>query len=182
MNDNLREDQHVEHQADTIAPLPSVPFDSRTEFEKEVLAALASAQREVWFADANFRQWPLNALATEELMHAFLVASRANKIHLLVADDAYLSREAPRFMRLLRLFGHSLLVRRPPDEVAIRFAEDCSFIIVDRARMVRRFHRDAMRGVAEFHPNRVGPYVDQFQSLWEESPPGLSGTVLGLSG
>ncbi len=167
---------------DPIAPLPSIPFESRQEFEREVLAAFGSAQREIWLADASFRQWSLNSVAGEEKMHALLVASRANRIHLLVADDQYLSRDAPRFMRLLRLFGQSLLVRRPPDEVANRFAEDCSFVIVDRARMVRRFHRDSMRGVAEFHPNRVGPWVDQFQSVWEESSPGLSGTILGLSG
>jgi hypothetical protein len=166
--------------ADSIAPLPSVPFDTRSEFEREVLAAISSAQREIWLADASFRSWPLNGLAGEQAMHAFLLASRANRLHLLVSDDRYLANEAARFMRLLRLFGNTLVVRRPPEAVSMRFAEDCSFVIVDRARMVRRFHRDSMRGVAEFHPNRVGPWVDQFVSVWDESTSGLSGTTLGL--
>jgi hypothetical protein len=167
---------------DPVAPLPSVPFDARADFEREVLAAISSAQREVWLADASFRSWPLNSLAAEQAIHSFLLASRANRVQLLVAEDRYLASEAARFMRLLRLFGNTLLVRCPPDAVAMRFAEDCSFVIVDRARMVRRFHRDSMRGVAEFHPNRVGPWVDQFLSVWDESTPGLSGTTLGLSG
>jgi hypothetical protein len=162
--------------------LKGVMLDTRADIEREFFSAIRSAQREIWLADATFRQWPLNSKDAEEALHAFMITSRANRVHLLVANDQYLAGEAARFMRLLRLFGQSMICRRPPDQVIPRFAEDCSFVIVDRARMVRRFHRDSMRGVAEFHPNEVGPWVDQFQSVWEESSTGLSGTVLGLSG
>ncbi len=167
---------------DETRALKGVMLENRADIEREFFSAIRSAQREIWLADATFRPWPINSREAEDAMHAFLIASRANRIHLLVANDQYLAAEAARFMRLLRLFGQSLICRRPPEQLSMRFAEDCSFVIVDRARMVRRFHRDSMRGVAEFHPNEVGPWVDQFLSVWEESSAGLSGTVLGLSG
>jgi hypothetical protein len=159
---------------------PAIRFDSRAEFDAHLLAAIGNAQREVWLADANFSRWPLNSPAFEEALQRFLLASRANRVHLIAATPHHLAGQAPRFMRLLRLFGHALLCRQVPEQVALRFAEDCSFGIIDRARMVRRFHRDTMRGVAEFHPNEVGPWVEQFQSLWDESTPGVSATTLGL--
>jgi hypothetical protein len=161
-------------------PFPTIRFDSRAEFDAQVLASVGSAQREVWLADADFARWPLNATAIEDALQSFLLASRANRVHLIAATPNHLTQQAPRFMRLLRLFGHAMVCRQVPEQVAQRFAEDCSFVIVDRARMVRRFHRDTMRGVAEFHPNAVGPWVDQFQSLWDEATPGISATTLGL--
>lgn len=161
-------------------PFPTIGFDTRTEFDAQLKAAIASAQREIWLADADFSRWPLNSPAIEEALHAFLLASRANRLHLILASSNFVTQQAPRFMRLIRLFGHAALCRQAPEQLALRFAEDCSFAIVDRARMVRRFHRDTMRGVAEFHPNEVGPWVDQFQSLWDESTLGISATTLGL--
>ncbi|MGA2548856.1 MAG: hypothetical protein ABSF50_01800 [Burkholderiaceae bacterium] len=159
---------------------PSIRFDTRTGFDEQLLAATGSAQREIWLADFDFSRWPLNSPKIEEALQAFLLASRANRVQLLAASSSHLTQQAPRFMRLLRLFGHALVCRQVPEQVATRFAEDCSFAIVDRARMVRRFHRDTMRGAAEFHPNEVGPWVDQFQSLWDEATPGISATTLGL--
>jgi hypothetical protein len=161
-------------------PFPTVRFESRAEFDAQLLAALGSAQREIWLADADFSRWPLNSPGIEEALHIFLLASRANRIQLLAASPDYLTQQAPRFMRLFRLFGHAIVCREAPEQVTSRFAEDCSFAIVDRARMVRRFHRDTMRGAAEFHPNQVGPWIDQFQSLWDDGTPGISATTLGL--
>jgi hypothetical protein len=161
---------------------PAIPFDTRAQFEAQLLLALGSAQREIWLADEDFSRWPLNQMEAEQAMHAFLLASRSNRIHVLTAKSAYLMHQAPRFMRLVRLFGHALAWRSVPDPIITRFAEDCSFCVVDRARMVRRYHRDTMRGVAEFHPNEVGPWVDQFQSVWDEASPGIAAVPLGLGG
>lgn len=161
---------------------PSVPFDTRAAFETQLLLALNSAQREIWLADEDFSRWPLNGTAAESALHTFLLASRSNRIQLLTAKSEHLTQQAPRFIRLVTLFAHAILWRRAPEPLLTRFAEDCSFCIVDRARMVRRFHRDTMRGVAEFHPNEVGPWVDQFQSVWDEAEPGIAAVPLGLGG
>lgn len=162
---------------DTFVP---VHFASRTEFNKLLLEAVTSAQREIWLADSDFALWPMNNPEMEQALHTFLLASRANRVQLLAHNAEALTQNAPRFMRLLRTFGHSLFCRQPGEQIAARFSEECSFAIVDRARIVRRFHRDTMRGIAEFHPNEVGPWVDQFQSIWEDSTPSIAATVLGL--
>jgi hypothetical protein len=159
---------------------PPIHFASRGEFTDQLLLALRSAQREVWLADADFKDWPMNAIAVEEALRTFLLASRANRVHLLALNGEALAQAAPRFMSVLRLFGHGLFCRQPSEQIAARFGEECSFAIVDRARIVRRFHRDTMRGVAEFHPNEIGPWVDQFQSIWDDATPSIAGTTLGL--
>lgn len=157
-------------------------FDTRTEFHALLVEAMRSAQREVWMADADYSEWPLNRPEVESILHEFLLASRSNRLHLLVHKAQKLQNDAPRFMRLLRTFSHSIVCREAPEHLAVRFADEFSMIIVDRARLVRRFHRDGMRGVAELNPNAVGAWVDQYQSVWDESLPGLSATTLGLSG
>jgi hypothetical protein len=161
-------------------PFAAVRFESRAEFNEQLLYAIGSAQREVWLADGDFSRWPMNSLEMEEALRTFLLASRANRLHLLALDDASLTQKSPRFMRLMRLFGHAIFCRQPGEQIASRFGEECSFAIVDRTRIVRRFHRDTMRGVAEFHPNQIGPWVDQFQSIWDDSTPSAAATVLGL--
>jgi hypothetical protein len=161
-------------------PFPPVRFSSRTEFNQQLLEAVASAQREIWLADVDFAHWPMNSTEMEDALRSFLRASRANRVHLLAYNSEGLTQHSPRFMRVLRLFGHSFMCRQPGEQIAARFAEDCSFAVVDRARVVRRFHRDSMRGIAEFHPNSVVPWVDQFQSVWEDSTPSIAPTVLGL--
>ncbi len=157
-----------------------VHFDSRSEFDAQLAAAFDSAQREIWLADADFSRWPLNAPAIEEKLRQFLLASRANRLQVLVHNGDALAASAPRFVRLLGMFSHAIVCRQPAEQVAARFREECCFAIVDRARSVRRFHRDSPRGVAEFHPNEVRPWVDQFSATWEDASPGLTATVLGL--
>jgi hypothetical protein len=53
-------------------------------------------------------------------------------------------------------------------------------LIVDRSLLVRRFHRHQPRGAAEFDPAAARPWLDQLETLWEESAPALAATTLGL--
>ena len=155
-------------------------FDTRATFCEQLLQALRRAQREVWMADANFTAWPLGAPDFVEALHHFFHASGANRLYLLTLDAERIAPAAPRFMAVLRTFSSAAHCRVVPAHGAARFGEACSMLIADRSFVVRRFHRDNPRGIAELDPGGVRVWIDQFELLWGEATPCLAGTSLGL--
>lgn len=162
------------------ATLIRTPFDTRAAFVGHLQDALAQAQREVWLADRDFADWPIAEPAFTASLQAFLRQSAANQLRLLVLDADRIPVAAPRFMQVIR--GHALNAqcRVVPTHAASRFGESCSMLIADRSLLVRRFHRDHLRGALEFDPAAARPWLDQFETLWEESSPTLASTTLGL--
>jgi hypothetical protein len=156
------------------------PFDTRTAFVGHLRDALLQAQREVWMADRDFADWPLAEPAFTAALQAFLRGSAANHLRLLALDTDRIPTAAPRFMQVIRAHAITAQCRLVPRHAAARFGEACSMIIVDRSLLVRRFHRDHLRGAAEFDPAAARPWLDQFETLWEESSPTLASTTIGL--
>ena len=155
-------------------------FDTRAAFGDHLVHAAHGAQREIWMADADFAAWPLNRNDFTGALHRFLRASSANRLHLLTLDAQRIEATAPRLMAVLRTFSHAAQSRLVPGHGAARFGEACSLMLVDQALVVRRFHRDSARGVVELDPGGVRIWIDQFQSLWDESARCLAATNLGL--
>ncbi len=155
-------------------------FDTRAAFVAHVQDALARAQREVWVADRDFADWPLPTTAFATAMQTFLRGSAANHLRMLTLDADRIPGFAPRFVDVLKPHAINAQCRVVPSHAASRFGEACSMIIVDRSILVRRFHRDHPRGAAEFDPAAARPWLDQFETLWEESSPALASTTLGL--
>ncbi len=156
------------------------PFDTRAAFVGHLQDALERAQREVWLADRDFADWPLAAPPFAAALQDFLRRSAANQMRLLTLDADRIPAAAPRFMQVIR--GHALTAqcRVVPAHAAPRFGEACSMLIADRSLLVRRFHRDHLRGAAAFDPAGARPWLDQFETLWDESSPTLASTTLGL--
>lgn len=155
-------------------------FDTRAAFHAHLVDHLGRAQREVWLADRDFADWPLNAEAFCSALQALLRQSPANHLKLLVVDPDRIATLAPRFLLVLKPHAINAQCRVVPPHAASRFGEACSMMIVDRSLLVRRFHRAHPRGAAEFDPAAARPWLDQFETLWEESAPALAATTLGL--
>jgi hypothetical protein len=155
-------------------------FDTRAAFASHLSTALARAQREVWFADRDFADWPLNTSTFVDAVQSFLRASAANQLRMLVRDPDRIGVVAPRFVEVIKPHATTAQCRVVPEHAAARFGEACSMTIVDRSLVVRRFHRDQLRGAAEFDPSTARPWLDQFETLWDESMPTMAGTTLGL--
>jgi hypothetical protein len=155
------------------------PFETRAAFHRQLQDGLGRAQREIWLADRDFADWPLNTDAFTAAMQSFLRQSAANHLKLLMQDAERLAVDAPRFMQVLKPHAQNAQCRIVPPHAA-RFGEACSMLIVDRSLLVRRFHRNHLRGAAEFDPAAARPWLDQFETLWEESTPALASTTLGL--
>jgi hypothetical protein len=166
---------------------PAIPgmrpdhFETRAAFQEAVLQGLASAQREILLADGTFTHWALNRPDIEATLRSFFHASRVNRLRLLTTADSHLLRDAPRLARVARDFSHAFAARITPASINDAFTLKFSLLVVDRARLVRRFHPDQMRGIAEFNPLEAEAWVDRFESAWHESSPGLATTTIGLS-
>jgi len=171
-------DSHIAA-ADVIGAATRTPFETRAAFHRQLQDGLGRAQREVWLADRDFADWPLNSEAFAAALQTFLRQSAANHLKLLTQDAERIAVVAPRFMQVLKPHAINAQCKVVPPH-ATRFGEACSMLIVDRSLLVRRFHRDHLRGVAEFDPAAARPWLDQFETLWEESTPAMASTTLGL--
>ena len=156
------------------------PFDTRAAFTEHLLDALGRAQREVWLADRDFADWPLANPAFASALQTFLRTSAANHLRMLTLDAERIAIASPRFLDVLKPHSVNAQCRVVPPHAAARFGEACSMMIVDRSLLVRRFHRDHPRGAAEFDPAAARPWLDQFETVWEESTPALIATTIGL--
>jgi hypothetical protein len=157
-----------------------VLFDTRAAFIEHLQATLERAQHEVWIADRDFADWPLTQPAFEDALRAFLRSSAAHHLKMLTLDAERIATNAPRFLAVMRAHAYNAQCRIVPPHAAARFGEACSMLIVDRTLVVRRFHRDHLRGSSEFDPAAARPWLDQFEMVWEESSPALASTTIGL--
>ena len=155
-------------------------FDTRADFHRHLQDSLGRAEREIWLADRDFIDWPLNAEAFTAALQTFLRQSAANHLRMLTRDTDGIALHAPRFLQVVKPHAINAQCRLVPLHAASRFEEACSMAIVDRSLLVRRFHRDRPRGAAEFDPVAARPWLDQLETLWEESTPALASTTLGL--
>lgn len=162
-------------------PMGHEAFDTRAAFGEQLLRALDRAQNEVWMADRDFVDWPVATAEFAGTLQKFLRDSAANHLRILTLDAEHLATRAPRLLTVLRTHAQNAQCRVVPTHAAARFGEACAMLIVDRALLVRRFHRDHARGATELDPVAARPWLDQFEMLWEESSPALSSTALGLS-
>lgn len=156
-------------------------FASRAEFGTQLQTAVERAQSEIWMADRDFAEWPIGRPEFASALQAFLRQSAANHLRILTLDPEHIARSAPRLMTVIRAHTHSVECRVVPSHAAARFGEACSMLIADRALLVRRFHRDHLRGATDLDPAAARPWLDQFEMLWEESSRALSPTTLGLA-
>ena len=162
-------------------PMLHVEFDTRAAFGEQLQGALERAQSEIWMADRDFAEWPTGRPEFASAMQSFLRKSAANHLRILTLDAEHVARSAPRLMSVLRTHAHNIQCRVVPSHAAPRFGEACSMLIVDRTLLVRRFHRDQPRGATELDPAAARPWLDQFETLWEESSEALTSTTLGLA-
>ncbi len=140
-----------------------------------VLDALAQCRHRVDLLDARFDDWPLESAQGEAALRALL--ARGARVRLLLCNTDWLERRAPRLRAVQGGHAAQFAFRQLPDGLRL---SDC-LLLVDGQHMVRRPHRDAMRGVyVQASPSRCEPYCARFDAAWQESSDCLPATTLGL--
>ena len=157
------------------APEP-VPFDTRAAFQAHLGDVLARARATLDMFDPDFALFRLGAPDVDAVLRRFLHGG--GRLRLALHDPAYLERETPRFLRLLKDYAHAIECRRTPR--ALRDLTD-SFCIADGRHIVRRFHSAHLRGEAAFDaPQHTELSRLRFDAIWAESQTGLQASVTGL--
>jgi len=152
------------------------PFTSRGGFVEQLAACLARAEHTLRLFDPDFAIWDLGGSATDAVLRRFLKGG--GQLQLVAHDGRVLEREAPRFLRLVKDYGHVVDLRRTSQ--SLRQLTD-SFCIADERHIVRRFHSDHFRGEAVFDgPADINTPLERFLTIWDESGPGLFANSTGL--
>ena len=151
-------------------------FASRGEIDAHFAEVIARSNASLLMFDPDFSVFNLGLSDTDAALRHFL--GRGGHMQLAMHETAYIERHYPRFMQLLRDFGHRIECRvtnRP-----LRTLTD-SFCIGDGLHIVRRFHSEHMRGEAAMNsPQSTEISNERFIGIWAESLPGLQGSTTGL--
>jgi hypothetical protein len=153
-----------------------VRFDTRLECETQLRACIAAARVQLDLFDPDFSVFPLGASDVDAALRAFLAGG--GRLRLAMHGSAWIERHYPRFVRLLRDYGHQVECRVTGR--GLGHLTD-SFCIGDGAHIVRRFHSDHMRGEAVFgSPEATDVARERFAGIWDESRAGLQASTTGL--
>jgi hypothetical protein len=151
-------------------------FDTRAVFQEQLRAVLARARTTLDLFDPDFSLFLLGTSDVDALLRGFL--RQGGRMRLAMHDPAWLEREAPRFLRLLRDYSDRIECRVTPR--SLRELTD-SFCIADGRDIVRRFHSDHLRGAVAFDlPQELEVPRERFIALWSESLAGLHVNTTGL--
>lgn len=151
-------------------------FDTRAEFESQFRACLAAARTRLDLFDPDFAVFPLGSSEVDASLREFF--KRGGVLRLAMHSPSHIERHYPRFLRLLRDYGHLLGCRNTPK--GLRNLTD-SFCIADDLHLVRRFHSAHIRGEASFaFADAVELPRHRFDAIWIESFSILKSTTTGL--
>jgi hypothetical protein len=151
-------------------------FSTHLEFGARLRECIARSRTSLQMFDPDFRVFPLGVSDVDAALRQFLAGGGA--IQLALHRPGHIERECPRFVRLLKEFGHRIECRATPP--GLRQLTD-SFCIGDGVHIVRRFHSDHMRGEAAFdNPAATEISLERFGAIWLESRVCLFPTTTGL--
>lgn len=153
-----------------------LPFSSHREFEAHWRECIARSHLTLQLFDPDFSVFPLGASDIDAALRHFVAGG--GHLQLAMHRTGYIEQHYPRFLRLLKDFGHRIECR--VSGKGVQHLTD-SFCIGDGVHIVRRFHSDHMRGEAAFsHPEATEVSLDRFEQVWTDATPGLHPTTTGL--
>ena len=153
-------------------------FETPPDYVSALNTLLAQANRLVRIYDWDLFGGGYETPARIQLLTDFCKVGMGRQVRILLADDAYLKRDAGQMMNLVRVWGHVLQVRVRDSEPSP--ATDC-FVLVDERGALKRFDKDNAKGV--MYPNSRSDVVDlglRFDSEWDRAPKRVSAYTLGL--
>ena len=163
----------------TDPPRPErVLFSTRREYLDAMERLIELAQRELRIFDADFFHLKIEAPRTQDLLRAFLLRGRDNRLYIAVHDTEYIRNYCPRLLVLLRQFSDRVFIHQTQDDAAR--AQDC-FVLADKLHLVRRPVQAQPRGALRLYDEQESLAIYQrFLEIWDSSVPALSPTTSGL--
>lgn len=167
----------MEHDNDTVQPARQ-PVNSQRELEAAANTLAAHAQHALCMFDFNLADMGYNSPARYELLNRFLLASRANRLEIVLHDTDYVMHHCPRLLQLQKQFSHAVAFFQTTGEA--RKVYD-PFTIADGMHYLHRFHYDHPRGMLVLHDiPEAQNLMKRFEELKAASTPAIPATTLGL--
>jgi hypothetical protein len=152
-------------------------FEGMVEYEAVIDGLIPQTQRDIRVFDRSLpRAW--NASRRYEALRQFLLASRVNRLLIVVHDAEPIERECPRVVDLVRQFSAAVRVHEtlnPAKHVYDPFA------VFDSSHYVHRFHYQYLRA-AQGTNDVIGAQqlIDRFSEIWDASARAVSADTSGL--
>jgi hypothetical protein len=136
------------------------------------------AQHRLRIFDHNLEDCGYATLRRYQLLHTFLLASRNNRLEIVLHDTDYLTRFCPRILSLLKQFSHAISIQETTPQAKNIYDP---FAIADEACHLHRFHYDDPRALLALN-DIEGSHVliKRFEEIMAASAPAITATTLGL--
>jgi hypothetical protein len=152
-------------------------FDGIREFEALLDDMIAQTQSVIRVFDKTLSRG-YNSPRRYEALRQFLLASRSNRLMIVLHETDPIERECPRVIDLARQFSSAVKIRQTLRPA--RHVYD-PFVIFDATHYLHRFHYEHMRA-AQGMNDVIGAQqlLDRFAEIWEASAPAISSDKTGL--
>jgi hypothetical protein len=152
--------------------------DGAKDYEAAIDNVVTHAKHSLRIFDYDLSEGGYNRPRRFELLRDFLLASRANSLHVVIHETAYLTRYCPRMVLLLEQFGHAIKINQTAQHAKGIYDP---FVIADAEHYVHRFHYEGSRSMLALHDPAGSRTLNQrFDELWEASTAAVFATTLGL--
>jgi hypothetical protein len=153
-------------------------FETPPEYVNALNTLWSGARQTIRIYDWDLSDGGYEVPARTELFTNFCKQGMGREVHILLADDSWLTRYGGQMMHLLSVWGHVLQIRVRPSEPPP--ASDC-FVLVDDRGALKRFDKDQARGVMRSDSRAdVVELGIRFDSEWDRAERGVSAHTLGL--
>lgn len=159
-------------------PLRDGQLHSIAEYREALDGLIGIARQRLRIFDFNLADGGYDTVRRHDLLRAFLLGNRGNRLEIVLHDAGYLTRFCPRMLSLLRRFSHAVTIMETTPQAKGVYDP---FAVADRAHYVHRFHYDSPR--ARFALNDAGgggALTKRFEEIKAASGPAIPVTPLGL--
>jgi hypothetical protein len=168
------------HDREEIAePRPQrLALFTRKEYRDALERLTALAQRELRIFDPDFSDLEIDSQQKCDLLRAFLLHGRNNRLYIAVHDTGYIRNYCPRLLKLMRQLSDRMFIHQTQGEAAR--VQDC-LVLADKLHFVRRPVYAQPRATLALNDDKEsqGIYL-RFSEIWDSSFPAVSATTSGL--
>jgi hypothetical protein len=153
-------------------------LSTRKEYRDALARLIGMAQRDLRIFDPDFSGLEINSPQTYELLRAFMLRGRNNRLCIVVHDTGYIRNYCPRLLNLLRQFSDRMFIHQTQGDAT--GAQD-SLVLADRLHFLRRPVQAQPRATLRLNDEQEcqGMHL-RFSEIWENSFPAVSATTSGL--
>ena len=154
------------------------PINGIAEYEEALDILIELARRHLRIFDYNLEDGGYNTLRRFDLLRIFLLASRSNRLEIVLHDTDYLTRFCPRMINLFKQFSHAVTIMETTSEAKSIYDP---FAVAGLTCYVHRFHYDDPRALLALN-DVEGSHVliKRFNEIRDASAPAVTATTLGL--